>query len=497
MIKKQLSSLNIETRCFIDGNFHTALSGRTLEKVCPVDNSAITGIPACDEKDVALAVNSARRSFEHGIWRKSSVKEKKTILYKLARLMRENLNTLAMLDTWETGRSYRNYFYDSIPKSIEVLEYFVESLDKVYDQCISTSSGSLATVMREPLGVVACITPWNDPLVPAMWKMAPALLMGNSVIMKPAEQSSLSMIKLAGLALEAGVPPGVLNVVTGYGEQAGKALALHNDVDGVFFTGSSEVGKLILTYSGLSNMKKVGLECGGKSPYIVSSAKRLKKAAQTLAANIFYNQGQICSAPSRAFVHNNLKAEFIDLLKSEAEKFVPGDPFSLESLVGGVVSLEQKQKIETYIEEGKHSGFICHQSGKSTKLPLNGVMPTIFVDPPHDSKLATEEIFGPVLVVFGFDDIDKAIALANCSKYGLAGAIWTDDLDEAHYVSRSIRSGLVHVNSYGMDDNTVPFGGYKQSGLGKDKSVFAFYEYSHIKTTWVEFNTQVQHRQNI
>lgn len=490
MIKERLAALDAEPRSIIDGRPHTALSGRTLDKTCPVDNSAIPGIPACGAQDAELAVAAARRSFDSGIWSKLPAKEKKSVLRKLAGLMRDNLEALAMLDAWETGRAYRNYVYDSIPKSIEALEYFTESLDKVYDQCISASPQSFAAITKAPLGVVACITPWNDPLVPAMWKLAPALLMGNSVIMKPAEQSSLSMIKLAGLALEAGVPPGVLNVLTGYGEEAGKALALHNDVDGVFFTGSSEVGKLILTYAGASNMKKVGLECGGKSPYIVSaSSKRLEEAAQTLAASMFYNQGQICSAPSRAFVDNRVKAEFMEHLECEAAKYVPGDPFDLKSEVGGVVSLEQKQKIEAYIDEGKRSGFSCRQFGADAPLPLNGVPPTIFMDIPHDSRLASEEIFGPVLAVFGFDDISKAVALANSSKYGLAGAIWTDDLDEAHYVARGIHSGTVHVNSYGMADNTVPFGGYRQSGLGKDKSVFAFGEYSHLKTTWLQFNS--------
>lgn len=491
MIKRRLAALSIESRSLINGSPHTAVSGRTLEKVCPVDNSPITGIPACDARDVELAVAAARRSFDSGVWRNLSSRDKKNILRNMAGLMREHRETLAMLDTWETGRSYKNYLFDSLPKSIEALEYFVESLDKIYDRCISSSPHSFAAIVREPLGVVGCITPWNDPLVPAMWKMAPALLMGNSVIMKPAEQSSLSMIMLGNLALKAGLPPGVLNVLTGYGEEAGKALALHNDVDGVFFTGSSEVGKLILTYSGSSNMKKVGLECGGKSPYVVSAAsKRLEEAAQTLAANMFYNQGQICSAPSRAFVQNSVKAEFIELLKSEAEKYVPRDPFSLESEVGGVVSLEQKQKIEAYIEEGKSRGFTCHQFGSKENFPLNGVTPTIFVDVPPDSKLATEELFGPVLVVFGFDDIAGAVALANSSKYGLAGAIWTDDLEEAHYAARGIRSGLIHINSYGMDDNSVPFGGYKQSGLGKDKSMFAFDEFSESKTIWAQFTAQ-------
>lgn len=485
MIRDEIKSLPAEKRAFIGGKFVTALSGETLKKKCPVDGTEIDGIPACGVDDVNLAVKSARAAYKSGVWRNKPLKERKNILLKLAALMEESRKQLALLDTYETGRAYKNYYEDSIPKAIEVVRYFAESIDKIYDNCVVPNVNEFASIIREPLGVVACITPWNDPLVPANWKLIPALLMGNSVIVKPAEQSSLSIILEAALAQKAGIPDGVLNIVTGYGDCAGKALALHNDVDGVFFTGSSEVGKLILQYSGLSNMKKVGLECGGKSAFIVTSnCKRLEEAAETLAASIFYNQGQICSAPSRAIIDNKIKPEFMAYLKKAAQKYVPKDPFSPENIVGGVVSEEQRNKIERYISIGKEAGYVCHQFG-GDGIPLNGVLPTIFEDVSFDSPLFREEIFGPVVVVVGFDELCEAVGIANDSIFGLAGAIWTDDLHEANYAARNIEAGIVHVNSYGNDDNSVPFGGYKQSGIGKDKSVYAFDEYSRIKTVWV------------
>jgi acyl-CoA reductase-like NAD-dependent aldehyde dehydrogenase len=485
MIGDEIKSLPMEKRAFIGGSFVTALSGETLKKKCPVDGTEIGGIPACSSDDVNLAVKSARMAYKSGIWRNKPLKERKDIMLKLAALMEENRRHLALLDTYETGRAYKNYYEDSIPKAIEVVKYFAESIDKIYDNCVVPNANEFAAIIREPLGVVACITPWNDPLVPANWKLIPALLMGNSVIVKPAEQSSLSIILEATLAQKAGIPDGALNIVTGYGDCAGKALALHNDVDGVFFTGSSEVGKLILQYSGLSNMKKVGLECGGKSAFIVTSAcRRLEEAAETLAASMFYNQGQICSAPSRAIVDNKIKSEFMTYLKKAAQKYVPKDPFSPENIVGGVVSEEQRDKIERYISIGKEAGYVCHQFG-GEDIPLNGVLPTIFEDVSFDSPLFKEEIFGPVIVVEGFNELGEAVSIANDSVFGLAGAIWTDDLHEAKYAARNIEAGIVHVNSYGNDDNSVPFGGYKQSGIGKDKSVYAFDEYSRIKTVWV------------
>jgi len=484
----KINSLKLEKRAFINGIYVDSITKNTIEKKSSADRRDLSGIAACNKNDVDIAVEHARKSFESGVWSDIDPQEKKQIMLKLADLMEKHSEELALLDTLETGRSYINYYRDSIPKAIEVVRYFAEAIDKIYDKAIPPRKNAFATITREPLGVVACITPWNDPLVPAMWKMAPALLMGNSVIMKPAEQSSLSMIRLAGLAKEAGIPNGVLNVITGYGEETGKELALHNDVDGVFFTGSSEVGKLIMQYAGQSNMKKVGLECGGKSAFIVSDkCTDLEVAARTLAKNVFYNQGQICSAPSRAILHEKIKDDFIKLLIKETDKYIPADPFLETSEVSCLVSSEQKSKVQAYIDEGKKAGFPFYQSPEGYKGGEN-ISPVLFYDVDNSSKIAQEEIFGPVLSVITAKSTKHALEIANDTSYGLAGAVWTNDLDEAYQISRKLKAGIVHINSYGDDDNTVPFGGMKQSGIGKDKSIYAFDEYSELKTTWLRFD---------
>lgn len=490
-IKKKIDKLAIEKRVFINGSFVTSVHGEVIHKVSPADGRDLSGLCSCSDEDIHNAVQAAKSSFESKIWRGKDPEEKKEIIFKLAGLMEKNREELALLDTVETGRSYKNYYYDSIPKAIQALRYFTEGLDKYYDYAIPPRVNSFAAITREALGVVGIITPWNDPLVVSAWKFAPALLMGNSVVIKPAEQSSFSILKVAELSREAGIPEGVFNVVTGYGETAGKALAMHPDVRGIFFTGSSEVGKKILQYSGQSNMKKVGLECGGKSPFIISEkCNDIGKAASVLAKNIFYNQGQICSAPSRVIVDFKIKDEFVELLKKESEKYIPCDPFDVTSEVGCVVSKEQEEKIRNYIKMGIESGAKAFSPPMPGKMNPRAcyVLPTIFDNVNIDSAIAQEEIFGPVIVIIGYDDIKDAITIANNTKFGLAAAIWTTDLDEAYQVSRELQAGIVHVNSFGDDDDCAPFGGIKESGIGKDKSIFAFDEYSYLKTTWIYFN---------
>ena len=487
-IKKFLDNLYIEKRAFINGEFVEAASGKTFEKISSSDGSIISGIASCDEVDVNKAVNAAKVSFESKIWTDLPPAERKKILLKLADLMDENRQELALLDTYETGRAYQNYFYDSIPKAIEVVRYFAEVVDKYYDKAIPPRGNEFGVIIRVPLGVVGAITPWNDPLVVASWKFAPALLMGNSIVMKPAEQSSLSLLKVAALTKEAGIPNGVFNVVTGYGEIAGQALALHKDVRGIFFTGSSEIGKKMLQYAGQSNMKKVALECGGKGPYIVTkNCLNIAESAKILADNMFYNQGQICSAPSRVIIDESKSDEFIECLKRECERYVPGDPFESENNVGCVVSRGQYDKIQKYIQTAKNEGAEVHQAQtiKSHNEKACCIQPTIISKIKSTSKVATEEIFGPVVVILSVNSTDDALKIANDSNYGLAGAIWTDDLDEAYYVARYLETGLVHINSYGNDDNSAPFGGIKESGLGKDKSIYSFDEYSDLKTIWL------------
>lgn len=491
-IEEKIKNLKIETRAFIDGKYTESVDKKSIDKHSSIDGRTLPSLTACNNKDIDLAVNIAVKSYESRVWIDLEPLEKQKILLKLADLIEENIEELALLDTLETGRSLKNCYYDSIPKAIDTIRWFANALDKVYEQAIPPRKNSFATITREPLGVVGIITPWNDPLVVAFWKITPALLMGNSVIVKPAEQSSYSILKVAQLAMKAGIPKGIFNVLSGYGHEAGRALALHNDVRGIFFTGSSFVGKQILQYSGQSNMKKVGLECGGKSPFIVSNkCNNLEEASQVLAKNIFYNQGQICSASSRLIIHKDIKEKFLSLLIEESKKYKPQNPLSLDSEVGAIVDVKQKEKIEKYISFGIDSEATIITDNSSDIPFINGsyINPIIFDNVKPDSKIAQEEIFGPVLVVLAVNNINEAVKIANNSKYGLASSIWTNDYDEAYQISRLLESGIVHINSYGEDDNMVPFGGIKESGLGIDKSIHAFNEYSNIKTIWMSFNS--------
>tara|TARA_B100000749_G_scaffold280887_2_gene279963 strand:- start:21254 stop:22765 length:1512 start_codon:yes stop_codon:yes gene_type:complete len=489
-IHDKLNNLNIEHRCFVSGSFYDGKELDLFNKISPIDGRELPGIGIADRELVNRAVSAARESYRNGKWARTKLSERKQVLLKLAEKMSESRWELALLDTIETGRSVKNYYCDSIPKAIEVVRWFAEASDKYLDFALPPQSSHSGTITREPLGVVAGITPWNDPLVPAMWKLAPALLMGNSVIMKPAEESSYSLLKIAELLSKCGLPKGTLSVLTGTGEITGKLLALHPEVDGVFFTGSSEVGKLILQYSGQSNMKKVGLECGGKSPFIISkNCSNVKAAAETLAQNMFYNQGQICSAPSLAFVHESLREEFKVHLKTILPQFQPGDPLNPESNIGGVVSEQQRNRILTYVETGKKDQVEFYEpEPKTLAYPdQQCVNPICFFDAPESHDLFKEEVFGPVLVVNSFSNLAEAVNSANNTNFGLAASIWTNDLNESYHVSRELRAGIVHINSYGQDDMSAPFGGIKQSGLGKDKSLFAFDEYTHLKTIWTEY----------
>lgn len=487
----EMAAAPIEHRPFINGCYAITGKRKLIKKTSPGDGQSIAPIVECTEGDVNLAVAAANAAYIHGTWRHLPVEDKKKTLFRLAELIEADLPYLAYLDALETGRPFGNFLRDSIPKAIAALRWFTEAVDKLYDYHVNREPNNLSLISREPLGVVGIITPWNDPMVIAIWKATPALLMGNSVVLKPAEQSTFSTLRLAALAKEAGLPDGVLNVVTGTGD-VGRLLALHSEVRGIFFTGSSETGKKILTYAGQSNMKKVGLECGGKSPFIVTArCLRLEEAASRLASRMFYNQGQICSAPSRLFVQRSIKEHFLELLSAELPKFLPGNPFHPGTEVGSIVSKDQYERIQHYLQLGARLASSVIQPTLPHDLPASGyyLPPTVLVDIPPDSPPATEEIFGPVLVTHDFEDLSEALHLANKSRYGLAAAIWSDDLTEAMLGAKALDAGIVHVNSYGDDDNSAPFGGVKESGLGKDKSLFAFDDYSVQKTTWINLGS--------
>lgn len=488
-VHQRFSGLAIENRPFSGGRYFEPQAGRRLEKKCPADGRRLPFLFACDAQDVDQVVNDAERAYQVGHWRNLDVSEKQSVLRRWAAMIEAEIPYLAYLDALETGRAYRNFVEDSIPKALEALRWFTEAVDKFHAVHNRRSPLELSFISHEPLGVVGIITPWNDPLVIALWKTSPALLMGNSVVIKPAEQSSFSTIRIAELAVQAGLPEGIFNVVTGVGEVAGRALALHQKIRGIFFTGSSEVGKQILVGAGESNMKKVGLECGGKSAFIVSKhCDCLPLAAEALARSMFYNQGQICSAPSRLIVHREVSEEFYSLLFAEAQLYAPGDPFLENTLVGSLVGRDQYHRVQGYIELGLSAGYRYYQVGRREGLSDEDcfVQPIIFMDVPSDSPLARDEIFGPVLVTQEFDCLEQALALANDSPFGLAASIWTSNLDEALKVAQRLEVGVVHVNSYGDDDNTAPFGGVKESGIGRDKSLFAFQDYSNLKTTWIK-----------
>ncbi len=486
-----IKQIKIEKRPFINGCFRESKEGTVIKKISSYDGRDLSGLYDCSESDVNDAVAAALNSYNSGVWREVHPSLKKNVLLKLAALMEEHKEELAALDSIETSRAFQNYYYDSIPKAIEAIRFYAESVDKYYDKLLPPRENCTAAMVKMPLGVVGIITPWNDPLVVASWKFTPALLMGNSVVIKPAEQSSFSLLKVAELAKEAGIPDGVFNVITGYGETVGRRIALHKDVRGIFFTGSSAVGKLILQYSGQSNMKKVGLECGGKSPFVISkNYKKIEDAAKILAQNMFYNQGQICSAPSRVIVDKAIKDQFISCLIPELDLYVPGNPFNMENKVGCLVSRHQYDRVLKYIEWARDNGATVIQAKAKKDMPDTAcaVPPTIITDVNNDSLVAREEIFGPVVVILESENLSEAISIANDTDYGLAGAIFTDDINEAYYAANAIEAGLVHVNSYGEDETSTPFGGIKQSGMGKDRSVYAFDEYTQTKTIWMKFN---------
>ncbi|WP_422421681.1 aldehyde dehydrogenase [Pseudomonas sp. GZD-222] len=473
----------------IDGEPHHAQSGARFEVINPANNRVLARVAACGQADVDQAVSSARRAFEQGPWAKMAPAERKKVLLRLSQLMLEHRDELALLDSLSMGKPVMDAWNIDVPGAAHVFAWYGESLDKLYDQVAPTASNALATITRVPLGVIAAVVPWNFPLDMAAWKLAPALAAGNSVVLKPAEQSPFSALRLAELALEAGIPAGVLNVVPGLGEEAGRALGLHMDVDSLVFTGSTEVGKYFMQYAAQSNLKQVWLECGGKSPNLVfADCQDLDLAAEKAAFGIFFNQGEVCSANSRLLVQRSIADEFVQRLIEKARQWQPGNPLNPASSAGAIVDARQTQRILQYIEQARGEGaqLVCGGRQLSFDGSDNFIEPTIFTGVTADMTLAREEVFGPVLAVSVFDDEDQAVALANDHIYGLAASVWTDDLNRAHRVARRLNAGTVSVNTVDALDVSVPFGGGKQSGFGRDLSLHSFDKYTQLKTTWIQ-----------
>lgn len=477
-----------DPRPFIEGVPVTPENGAWVRRKSPVDGRELPAFLSAGPSLVDQAVNSAERAFEQGRWSQAPLDFRRTALLRLADLMETHASELALLDSISMGKPVQDCLQKDIPQAARCLRWFAEAMDKYYDQCVPPRPNTLGTITREPLGVVAAICAWNYPMENLAWKIGPALAAGNSLVLKPAEQSTLSAARLARLALEAGIPAGVLNVVPGKGEETGMALALHPKVHGIFFTGSSATGKKILEYAGQSTIKRISLECGGKSAFLVLSGCRdLEGAARALARNIFLNQGQTCSAPSRLIVEKSVRERMLELVCREAGSYVPGNPLHPETRLGAMVSEEQLEKVLAYIRSGQEEGARLVQGGTRVHPVAGGayLLPAIFDQVESKMKIAQEEIFGPVLSVITVANAEDALRAANDTTYGLAAAVWTDDLNSALGLSRKLRCGTVHVNSYGEDDMTAPFGGTGQSGNGfKEKSLFALDAYSNRKTTW-------------
>ncbi|MFN8899733.1 MAG: aldehyde dehydrogenase [Pseudomonadota bacterium] len=488
---ERATALRPDGRCLIEGERRAAAGGVVFAKHSPVDGRLLGDVARGGAADIEAAVRSARSAFEDRRWAGKPPAARKRILVRWAELVLAAREELALIDTLDMGKPIQYALGVDVPATARCLAWYGEAVDKVYDEIAPTPDTALALITREPVGVMGAIVPWNYPLVMAAWKLGPALATGNSVVLKPSEKSPFSALRLAELALEAGIPPGVLNVVPGYGHEAGEALALHMDVDAIGFTGSTRTGRRMLEYAGRSNLKRVHNELGGKSAFIVfDDFADLGRAARTLAGSIFFNQGESCNAPSRALIHDSIADRFVELLAAEAPQYAPADPLAPATVMGALVDDTQLRTVLGYIEAGRDEGARCIAGGRRALESTGGcyVEPTIFDGVANGMTIAREEIFGPVLSVIRFRSEQEAIQIANASSYGLQAAVWSDRLGRAHRVARALRAGTVHVNQYDEDDITVPFGGFKQSGNGRDKSLHAFDKVTELKTTWLRID---------
>jgi len=480
------------TQAFIDGGFRDAASGATFATENPATGEVITHVAAGDAVDIDLAVRAARRSFDDGRWSRMAPADRKKVLLRFAGLIEDATDELATLDAIEAGKPITDTREVDLPETVKTLTWYAEAIDKLFDAVAPTGPEALGLIVREPIGVVGAVVPWNFPILMAMWKIGPALAAGNSMIVKPSRLSSLSAIRLAELAAEAGLPDGVLNVVPGPGGAAGAALGRHMDVDKVTFTGSTEVGRLFLQYSAESNLKEVTLECGGKSPALVlADPPSMDIVVEQVLFGALMNMGENCSCGSRLIVHRSVQEELVDRLADGLAAWPVGDPMNPETRVGPMIERPHLDKVLGYIDRGKAEGARVITGGGRTLEASGGyfVAPTIFEGVRNDMTIAREEIFGPVLSTIAFDSEDEGIRLANETSFGLAAAVYTKDLDAAFRVSRSLRAGTVGVNAYSEGDITTPFGGYKQSGFGgRDKGLEAFEQYTEKKTIWVSLH---------
>lgn len=483
------AGLAIDGRSVIDGRRVAAAD--TFDKHSPIDGRLLGTVARGQAADIDAAVKSARAAFEDGRWAAKSPAARKKILQRFAERILAAKEELALLETLDMGKPIQHALAVDVPSTARTIAWYAEAVDKVYDEIAPTAANALALITREPMGVIGVIVPWNYPMIMAAWKLGPALASGNSVVLKPSEKSPYTALRLAELAVEAGIPPGVFNVVPGYGHEAGEALALHMEVDAIGFTGSTRTGRRMLEYAGRSNLKRVYNELGGKSAFLVfPDYADLARAARTVAGSIFFNQGESCNAPSRVLVHASVADRFVAIVEAELPQYQPADPLDAATVMGALVDGSQLQTVLGYIEAGRNEGARLVAGGRQARAETGGcyVEPTLFDGVLNGMTIAREEIFGPVLSVIRFETEAQAVQLANASHYGLQASVWSDNLSRAHRVARQLRAGTVHVNQYDEDDITVPFGGYKQSGNGRDKSLHALEKYTELKTTWLRID---------
>jgi acyl-CoA reductase-like NAD-dependent aldehyde dehydrogenase len=478
-------------RAVIDGQRRDAAAGETFAKHSPIDGRALGAVARGRTADIDAAVAAARRAFDDGRWRGKPPGTRKRVLQAFAERILAAREELALLECLDMGKPIKYALAVDVPSTARTVAWYAEAIDKVYDEIAPTPANALALITREPMGVIGCVVPWNYPMIMAAWKLGPALATGNSVVLKPSEKSPFTALRLAEIALEAGLPPGVFNVVPGYGHEAGEALALHMDVDAVGFTGSTRVGRKMLEYAGRSNLKRIYNELGGKSAFVVfDDFADVERAAKTAAGSMFFNQGESCNAPSRVLVHESVAERFVEIVAAEAPRHQAADPLDARTEMGALVDEGQMKTVLGYIEAGRGEGARAVTGGGRARADSGGfyVEPTVFDRVTNQMTIAREEIFGPVMSVIRFKTEAEAVALANASSYGLQASVWSDNVNRAHRVARALRAGTVHVNQYDEDDMTVPFGGYKQSGNGRDKSLHALEKYTELKTTWLRID---------
>jgi aldehyde dehydrogenase (NAD+) len=471
-----------QTKMLIDGEWHDAVSGKTFETINPATGEVIARVAEGDDADIDLAVAAARRAFDSGPWSKMTARERGRLLYRLADLIEKNADELAALETLNNGKPIRDSRNIDLPLVVECYRYYAGWSDKIEGRTIPINGPYFTYTMHEPVGVCGQIIPWNFPLLMQAWKWAPALATGCTSVLKPAEQTPLSALRLGELALEAGFPPGVVNIVPGFGETAGASIAEHPNVDKVAFTGSTEVGKRIAQAAARSNLKRVSLELGGKSPNIILTDADLDAAVEGSFFGLFWFEGQCCTAGSRLFVQSKIHDEFVDRMLARTRKQKLGDPFNPETTQGPQVSQEQFDRVMDYITSGRETGAHLLTGGHRWGKRGYFIEPTIFDDVQDDMKIAREEIFGPVMSILRFDDIDEALGRANRTAYGLAAAVWTRDMSKAHRIASGLKAGTVWVNCYDVIDTAAPFGGYKMSGLGRELGEYALANYTEVKT---------------